>query len=255
MAPDDYDWGTSNTAKRYKRMRDALAKQDRVILFSMCVWGTGGVYSWGNDTGANWRMSNDIFNNWESVLRIANINSFLLHHTNFWGHNDADMLEIGNGVLNEAETRSHFALWAAMKSPLLIGADLTKLRDTDLSVLKNKYLLAFNQDSVFGAPAMPYKWGLNPDWTFNETWPAQYWSGESRAGTLVLLFNPGDKPMSMEANSREIPSLTSGAYRVTDIWTGAQSNICSYSWRFTVQPHDTVALLFSTECNPVGNEY
>jgi hypothetical protein len=31
------------------------------------------------------------------------------------------MLEIGNGNLTLAENRAHFALWAAMKSPLIIG--------------------------------------------------------------------------------------------------------------------------------------
>jgi hypothetical protein len=34
---------------------------------------------------------------------------------------DADMLEVGNNGLSMAEQRSHFALWAAVKSPLLIG--------------------------------------------------------------------------------------------------------------------------------------
>ena len=34
------------------------------------------------------------------------------------------MLEVGNGALTAAETRKHFALWAAMKSPLLIGTNL-----------------------------------------------------------------------------------------------------------------------------------
>jgi len=31
------------------------------------------------------------------------------------------MLEVGNGNLTLAENRAHFALWAAMKSPLIIG--------------------------------------------------------------------------------------------------------------------------------------
>ena len=208
FAPDSYDWGISNTAKRYQRMRDALKKQDREILLSMCVWGYADVYDWGNDTGVNWRMSGDIFPGWENILRITNINSFRMHHSDFWGHNDADMLEIGNG-LGQEESRSHFALWAAMKSPLLIGTDLTKLDSDDMEILKNKYLLAFNQDDTFGAPAMPYKWGLNPDWTFNTSWPAQYWSGQSKAGTLVLMFNPGDEAMNMSTMVDEIPGLTS----------------------------------------------
>lgn len=66
----------------------------------------------------------------------------------------ADMLEVGNGDLTPAETRTHFATWAAMKTPLLIGTDLSVISDDNLAILKNKYLLAFNQDEVVGEPAM-----------------------------------------------------------------------------------------------------
>lgn len=53
------------------------------------------------------------------------MNSFLLNAVGFWGHNDADMLEVGNEDLSVEESRTHFALWAAMKSPLMIGADVS----------------------------------------------------------------------------------------------------------------------------------
>jgi alpha-galactosidase len=44
-------------------MRDALNKQDRTILYSLCEWGEAGVQNWGNDTGASWRSTGDIFGN------------------------------------------------------------------------------------------------------------------------------------------------------------------------------------------------
>lgn len=61
-APAGYNWGTSNTTKRFNRMRDALvAVQDqRVILYSLCEWGTADVPSWGNGTGNSWRVTGDI---------------------------------------------------------------------------------------------------------------------------------------------------------------------------------------------------
>ena len=71
---------------------------------------------------------------------------------------DDVQLEVGNGNLTTEECRSHFALWAIMKSPLLIGTDLTNLSQTNIDILQNKYILAFNQDSVYGKPAQPYKW-------------------------------------------------------------------------------------------------
>lgn len=201
----------------------------------------------GNDTGVSWRSTGDIFPGWDNTLRIMNIMSFNMHHTDFWGHNDADMLEIGNG-LSPAESRSHFAAWAAMKSPLLIGTDVSKLSDDDLGILKNSFLLDFNQDDVFGAPAMPYKWGNNPDWTFNASWPAQYWAGQSEAGTLVLLFNPSEKPIQMWALVNEVPGLDKPNNAI-DVWTGKELGPCSSGgWGRSIAPHDTAVLLFTHEC-------
>jgi alpha-galactosidase len=58
---------------------------------------------------------------WARISEIANENSFKMNYVGFWGHPDPDMLEIGNGNLTAAENRAHFALWAVMKSPLIIG--------------------------------------------------------------------------------------------------------------------------------------
>ncbi|PSN63103.1 hypothetical protein BS50DRAFT_637640 [Corynespora cassiicola Philippines] len=97
------------------------------------------------------------------ITLIINTNSFQLANTNFWGHSDADMVEVGNPGLSLAESRSHFTLWAAMKSPLLIGTPLDTISPNFAAIVLNKLLLAFNQDEVFGEPATPYKWGTNPD--------------------------------------------------------------------------------------------
>jgi alpha-galactosidase len=45
---------------------------------------------------------------------------------------------VGNGRLSLGEQRAHFALWAVMKSPLLIGADLRNIHDGSLAILKSK---------------------------------------------------------------------------------------------------------------------
>ena len=42
--------------------------------------------------------------------------------------NDPDMLEVGNGGMTVEEERTHFALWAMSKAPLIIGCDLTTVR-------------------------------------------------------------------------------------------------------------------------------
>lgn len=246
LAPEGYDWSTSKSAERFNRMRDALKRQTREIIYNLCIWGTADVFSWGNDTAISWRMSNDIQPNWGSFMNILNINSFKLNSVDFWSHNDADMLEVGNGDLTSAETRTHFALWAAMKSPLVIGTDINALSQENVDILKNKHLLAFNQDDTHGAPATPYKWGINPDWTYNSTHPAEYWAGASRNGHLVLMLNTLGHRVWKTAKWSEIPGLGGHNHKVTDVWTGKDLG-CLEEFKTGVDAHDTAAILVSKE--------
>jgi alpha-galactosidase len=172
-----------------------------------------------------------------------------MNHVNFWGHSDADMLEIGNGGLSPAEERTHFAFWAAMKSPLLIGCDLAKIPPSSLAILKNKYLLAFNQDDSIGEPATPYKWGSNPDWTFDAVHPAEFWSGRFKQGTMVLVLNVGKAQASKRVVWAEVPQLKNGArYRVTDAWTGTSYGCFDGGFDAVIQAHDTAALVVTSDC-------
>ena len=56
------------------------------------------------------------------------------------GWNDPDMLEVGNGVLSPDENKMHFSMWAIMKAPLIIGADLRSIDKDSLSILLNKVI-------------------------------------------------------------------------------------------------------------------
>ena len=58
------------------------------------------------------------------------------------------MLEVGNGGLTLGEQRAHFALWALLKSPLLVGTDLRRLHPDSLAVLKAREVIAVNQDDL-----------------------------------------------------------------------------------------------------------
>jgi alpha-galactosidase len=141
-----------------------------------------------------------------------------MNNVDFFAHSDADMLEVGNGKLNNEQERSHFALWAAMKSPLLIGADLSKISQSSVSILKTKSLLAFHQDPVIGRPAQPFKW----NWTYNTKAPPQYWAGQYTGGTMVWLFNSNAQNATISVSLSDIPGLRQAeAYAVSDGWKGS----------------------------------
>jgi alpha-galactosidase len=136
-----------------------------------------------------------------------------------------------------------------MKGPLLMGTDLTNITQEQIDILQNKYLLAFNQDPIVGKPARPYKWGINPDYTFNSTYPAMYWSGTSSNGTMVALFNPTIEAMNMSAKYSEIPQLSGNAsYNVIDVWSGESMGCKGSSVDVEVAGNDTAVFLFGEPC-------
>jgi alpha-galactosidase len=160
------------------------------------------------------------------------------------------MLEVGNGGLSPAEERSHFAFWAAMKSPLLIGCDLAKISSSSLNILKNKYLLAFNQDDTIGEPAQPYKWGTNPNWTFDSKHPPEFWSGRFKQGIMVLALNTKDTKDAKNINWAEVPELkTGGKYRVIDAWTGTDYGCFDNGVDVALSAHDTAVLVLKDDCS------
>jgi alpha-galactosidase len=91
-------------------------------------------------------ISNDIGPpaSWDNLFRIMNQ---VVPVTQFAGpgaFNDLDMLEVGNTGLTATEQQTHFAFWAAVKSPLIVSTDLTKISAQALAILKNTRIIAVN---------------------------------------------------------------------------------------------------------------
>ncbi|KAJ4464540.1 glycoside hydrolase superfamily [Lentinula edodes] len=235
---------------KFTRMADALAHLSKKsgkppFLFSLCQWGWEQVWLWGSTLGHSWRVTGDISPNWDSLTLIINFNSFITQATDFHGHNDMDMLQLGNGGLTFDEAKSHFTAWALMKSPLLIGTNLSAITPEILEILTNTEILAINQDPVVGKSISPFRWGVNPDWTSNSSFPAQYYSGPSENGTVFMLLNTLNETSDMFFNLTESPWIRAGReYSVRDLWTHTENGTAIRNFTATnVPPHGVVALL------------
>ncbi|MDX3195506.1 NPCBM/NEW2 domain-containing protein [Streptomyces sp. MN03-5084-2B] len=132
--------------ERYTKMRDALKKTGRPIVYSLCEWGENKPWEWGAGVGHLWRTTGDIKDNWAKMLQILKANAPLAPYAGPGRWNDPDMLEVGNGGMTTEEYRSHFSLWAMMAAPLLIGADLRKVSPENFDVLRNAEVIALDQD-------------------------------------------------------------------------------------------------------------
>jgi len=245
-----------NQYGKYQRMADAIkrleSKGGKKMQFSLCQWGRQQPWLWARRLGQSWRTTGDIQPNWDSIAGIINENSFYTWASDFYGHNDMDILEVGNGNLTYDEAKSHFTAWAFMKSPLLISADLATATRETLEILTNGEVIAINQDPVVGTSVSPFRWGINPDWTFNASHPAQYWSGESQNGTIIMLLNTLSEPADMFFELVESPWIRAGRkYSIRDLWTHTSNGTAIRNFTApAVPPHGVVALLLQD----VGNE-
>ncbi|TFK64247.1 glycoside hydrolase [Pluteus cervinus] len=238
---------------RFRRMAEALVEVEKqtgkALVFSLCEWGWNQVWLWGADFGHSWRTTGDIDPNWKSIAKIIDFNSFITAATDFHGRNDLDMLQLGNGHMSFEESKSHFTAWALMRSPLLIGTNLSAITPETLSILKNEEILAINQDPVVGKSISPFRWGINPDWTSNKTHPAQYWSGPSSHGVVFMLLNTLDEPATLSFNLTESPWIRAGRqYAIRDLWAHTDNGTAIRQITLdNVPPHGVVALLLKDD--------
>ncbi|KJA21424.1 glycoside hydrolase family 27 protein [Hypholoma sublateritium FD-334 SS-4] len=235
---------------KFTRMANAIKKLSEEsgkppLVFSLCQWGRNEPWNWARTLGQSWRTTNDTYPEWSAITSILNQNSFYSWASDFYGHNDLDMLEVGNGNITFDEAKSHFTAWALMKSPLLIGTHLSSITQDTLTVLKNTEIIAINQDPVYGTSISPFRWGINPDWTYNATHPAQYWSGQSENGTVFMLLNTLDEPADMFFRLVESPWTRAGRqYSVRDLWTHTENGTAVRNFTAkSVPAHGVVALL------------
>lgn len=236
-------------------MRDALLAQNRVIQFSLCAWGHAHVERWGNQTGHSWRMWGDIKPTWAGreaynwgLMPIVNQAARNWNTSvDFWSHNDWDMLEVGNGDLTFEENRSHFALWAAFKSPLIMGTRLEGITKEVVSILTNKEIIAFNQDAYYGPGVRPFNYGGTIPQTSGSTLhPPGNYVGTSSKGMHLFLLNTQDGDRNITVNFADVPGLKGNEYMIHDMWTGKDIGVSRGNMTVKVKRHDTAALRLNT---------
>jgi len=156
-----YDWCDTenlNAKGAYQTMRDALNATGRPILFSICEWGDNEPWKWGKEMGHMWRVTGDIINCWDckvghgtwsslGVWPIIKLRKDIRKYSGPGHWNDFDMMEVGNGM-TAAEDRVHFAMWAMLASPLIMGNDLRSASKATIEILTNKEVIAVNQDKL-----------------------------------------------------------------------------------------------------------
>ncbi|TVY42961.1 Alpha-galactosidase [Lachnellula subtilissima] len=249
------------SSARYRTMGDALNATGRPILYSLCNWGEDYPWNWGSTVANSWRISGDVYDNWDtydarcpcdgpdawncelpgfhcSITNIMNKASFIVSKAQPGAWNDLDMLEVGNGAMTDAEYVAHFSMWAVAKSPLIMGNDIRSIAPKDLSILSNAAVIAINQDPSGSSAARRWMYETNDD--SNGKAALQMWSGSLKSTTggdysdmVVLLVNGANTPTVMNASLADIfvdsgPSGTAKqvkmSWEVYDLWANRMSD-------------------------------
>lgn len=154
------------------------------------------------------------------------------------------MLEIGTGTMNEFEEQTHFSFWAALKSPLIIGGDITKMNASSLNILLNKEIIAISQDDA--GVAAKYLPAISKE-SFT-----QVWAGKLSAGSfshVVLAMNEGGSATDIYIPWSGIPELqtsSSARYKVRDVWAAKDLGILTGGITLkNVTSHQTKVLIIS----------
>jgi alpha-galactosidase len=194
-----------------------------------------------------WRISDDVWDTWKSPASFPHsvYDQFVLAagwapfaNADSWP--DADMLPLGylgpvpgygearESHLTHDEQRAMLTLWSIARSPLILGANLTRLDDWTRQLLTNRDVLAVNQ---FGHDQRQVT-------TWNDI---VVWSAEGKGDVRYLaLFNLNDKEVSVD-RTYNFFNLSAHRYKTRNLWTHGELGP-SASVQVTLAPHACVLL-------------
>jgi alpha-galactosidase len=251
-----YDWcntGKTNAEEAYITMRNALYAAGRPVFFSICEWGDNQPWTWAPPVGHSWRTTGDIHScfdcvhdqrtwiAWGIMQIVEKRNQDSLRTVAGPGHwNDMDMMEVGNEGLTYHENQSHFALWALLNSPLILGNDVRTITPETLEIITNKDVIALNQDTL-GIQGFKYKTIGSVDiWAkplVNDEW-------------ALLFLNRAEMPVAFSFDwnvekiidtyaQKELSFSGKKAYKIKDLYTGKETGTTRKTIHKTLDAHQS----------------
>jgi hypothetical protein len=195
-----------------------------------------------------WRIADDIWDGWDfHALQFPNgiVSAFdnLAKWAKFakpgnWP--DADMLPWGSltphpgwgqprqSRITQDEERTQFTLWAISRSPLILGANLTKLDDFTRSLITNKEVIAIDQ-TTSSSGEIP---GDRADSAHLRIWSAA--TGGPRPKRYLAVFNLQETALQRDITWPD--SLAGRAHAVYEIW-GQRSVPSATALHVELPPH------------------
>ncbi|GAB2223302.1 hypothetical protein Droror1_Dr00017442 [Drosera rotundifolia] len=213
---------------RYRAMSDALRATGRPIFYNICEWGDMEPALWAGELGNSWRTADDIVDNWNRMLCIADKNAMYAEYARPGAWNDPDTLEVGNGGMSHEEYKVHFSIWAISKAPLILGCDIRNLSSETWSLISNSEVIAVNQDPLGIQAKKVRNYGQR-----------DLWAGPLSQNRFVILFvNRKTYDLEITAHWSDVGIPDDTVVLARDLWLHQDlSDILIGNFSVTVKSH------------------
>jgi alpha-galactosidase len=132
------------------------------------------------------------------------------------------------------EERTEMNLWAMARSPLILGANLTRLDDFTRSLITNQTLLYMNQNATYSHPVDAKD--LPAGFEQARVWRATIDDPGSRSyAEFFGFFNLDEKPVTLRATWKQL-GLEGSKHQAQDVWADAAGKE-SKEVNITLPPH------------------
>lgn len=210
----------------------AIQKCGRPIVLSLSPGPALIEKAWHYEKYANmWRITDDFWDNWEHLLHMFDRCELWQNHVGEGCFPDCDMLPLGRvgkgfgeerGTLfTRPEQVTMMTLWCIFRSPLMLGAEMTKLDDWTLSLLTNEKALSLLGEGWHGVQ-------VERDRT-HAVWASR---NERTGSVYAALFNLRDEEAEVAVDLKELYAalhapLPEGEAAITgapEVWTGEHAD-------------------------------
>ncbi len=203
----------------------AIQKCGREIVLSLSPGPALIDKAWHYEKYANmWRITDDFWDDWRLLKDMFHRCELWQKHVSKGCYPDCDMLPLGylgKGFGRERQTsftrqeqRTMMTLWCLFGSPLMIGAELTKLDDWTKSLLTNRSIL-----KMLTPDCRPEQICLEES---RAVWKAE---NEKTGEYYIALFNLAEEEaeVGISTGEAEIPEEISG--ELTECWSGEKAEL------------------------------
>jgi hypothetical protein len=132
------------------------------------------------------------------------------------------------------EEQTQFTLWAVTRSPLILGANLTRLDDFTRSLITNQDLLFINQNATYSRPVDAA--GLGPGFENARVWRASINEPGARGyKEYFAFFNLAGTAATLRTTWKQL-GLDAAKHSAVDLWSG-ETGKESKDLSVTLPPH------------------